>query len=148
MAWMCWVTNVATPLWAWIPLIIQLFTSRRVWLYFCVLKAGWYWLWDIFRSTAWHGSQEHDVQQCGQSANMLRTCYEYVPRQSCIAAERTKIVGFQDEHKGIPCRTMLVWPSRGGSLCHKHFFSNSRTSCLWLPRRLCCRTRSIVCTGL
>ncbi len=59
-----------------------------------------------------------------------------------------KIVGFQDEHKGIPCRRMLVWPSPSGSLCHKHFFSNSRTSCSWLPRQLYRRTRSIVCTSL
>ncbi len=59
-----------------------------------------------------------------------------------------KIVGFQDEHKGIPCRRMLVRPSRGGSLCHKHFFTNFQTSCLWLLRRLCRRTRLIVCTGL
>ncbi len=28
------------------------------------------------------------------------------------------------------------------------FLSNLRTSCPWLPRRLCCSTRLIVCTGL
>ncbi len=59
-----------------------------------------------------------------------------------------KIVSFQDEHKGIPCHRMLVQLSHSGSLCHKHFFSNSQTSCSWLPRWLCRRTRSIVCTSL
>ncbi len=59
-----------------------------------------------------------------------------------------KIVGFQDEHKGIPGRRMLVRPRQGGSLCHKQFFTNFRTSCSWLPRSLCRRTRLIVCTGL
>ncbi len=59
-----------------------------------------------------------------------------------------KIVGFQDEHKGISCCRILVRPSCGGSLCHKHFFSNSQTSCSWLSQQLCRRTRLIVCTGL
>ncbi len=55
---------------------------------------------------------------------------------------------FSGRTQSIPCRRMLVQLSRGGSLSHKHFFSNSRTSCLWLPRRLCRRTRSIVCISL
>ncbi len=84
-----------------------------------------------------------DSQQacCEHAMNMFR-CRALLPQNE------PKIVGFQDEHKGIPSRRMLVRPSRSGSLCHKHFFSNSRTSCSWLPWRLCRRTRSIVCTGL
>ncbi len=68
--------------------------------------------------------------------------------RAVLTQNEPKIIGFQDEHKGIPCHRILVRPSRGGSLCHKHFFSNFRTSCLWLPQRLCHRTRLIVCTSL
>ncbi len=84
-----------------------------------------------------------DSQQtcCEHAMNMFRG-------RAVLPRNESKIVGFQDKHKGIPCRRMLVRPSRGGSLCHKHFFSNSPTSCSWLQRWLCRRTRSIVCTGL
>ncbi len=53
-------------------------------------RIGRYRPWNMFPGTSLCGSQEHDARQCGQSTNMLRTCCEYVPRQSCIAAERTK----------------------------------------------------------
>ncbi len=86
------------------------------------------------------------------SVDSQQTCCEHAMNmfggRAVLPRNETKIVGFQDEHKGIPCRRMLVRPSRGGSFCHKHFFSNSRTSCSWLLRRLCRRTRSIVCTVL
>ncbi len=84
-----------------------------------------------------------DSQQtcCKHAMNMFRG-------RAVLPRKEPKIVGFQDEHKGIPCPRILVWPSRIGSLCHKHFFANSRTSCSWLPWRLCRRTRFIVCTGL
>ncbi len=86
------------------------------------------------------------------SVDSQQTCCEYAMNmfrgRAILPWNEPKIVSFQDEHKGIPCHRMLVQPSRGGSLCYKHFFSNSRTSCLWLLRRLCRRTRSIVCTGL
>ncbi len=84
-----------------------------------------------------------DSQQicCEHAMNMFRS-------RAVLPRNEPKIVGFQDEPKGIPCCRMLVRPSRGGSLCHKHFFSNSRTSCSWLLRRLCRRTRLIVCTSL
>ncbi len=59
-----------------------------------------------------------------------------------------KLSVFRTNTKGIPCYRILVRPSCSGSLCHKHFFANFRTSCSWLPRRLCRRTRFIVCTGL
>ncbi len=68
--------------------------------------------------------------------------------RAVLPRNEPKIVGFQDEHKGIPCPRMLIRPSHGGSLCHKHFFANFWTSCSWLPWRLCRRTRFIVCTGL
>ncbi len=35
-SWMCWVTNVATPLWASIH-HSQLFVIKKVWLYFCLV---------------------------------------------------------------------------------------------------------------
>ncbi len=84
-----------------------------------------------------------DSQQtcCDHAMNMFRG-------KAVLPRNKPKIVGFQDKHKGIPCRRMLVWPSHGSSLCHKHFFSNFRTSCLWLLQRLCHRTCLIVCTGL
>ncbi len=86
------------------------------------------------------------------SVDSQQTCCEHVMNmfrgRTVLLRNELKIVGFQDEHIGVPCCRMLVRPSRSGSLCHKHFFSNFRTSCSWLPWRLCRRTRSIVCTGL
>ncbi len=86
------------------------------------------------------------------SVDSQQTCCEHAMNifrgRAVLLRNKPKIVGFQDEHKGIPCRRMLVWPSCGGRLCHKHFFSNFWTSCSWLPQRLRCRTRLIVCTGL
>ncbi len=69
-----------------------------------------------------------DSQQtfCEHAMNMFRG-------RAVLLWNEPKIVGFQDKHKGIPCCRMLVRPSCGGSLCHKHFFSNFRTSCSWLP---------------
>ncbi len=101
----------------------------------------------MFRSTAWCGSQEHDFA----SVDSQQTCCEHAMNmfqgRAVLLRNAPKIVGFQDEHKGIPCSRMLVRPRRGGSLCHKHFFANFRKSCSWLPRRLCRRTRFIACTG-
>ncbi len=79
-----------------------------------------------------------DSQQtcCEHAMNMLRG-------RAVLQRNEPKIVSFQDEHKGIPCPRMLVSPSCSGS-----FFANFRTSYLWLPWWLCCRTRFIVCTGL
>ncbi len=84
-----------------------------------------------------------DSQQicCKHAMNMFRG-------RAVLPRNEPKIVGFQDKRKGIPCRRMLVRPSCGGSLCHKHFFANFRTSCSWLPWRLCRRICLIVCTGL
>ncbi len=58
-----------------------------------------------------------DSQQtcCEHAMNMFRG-------RAVLPQNEPKIVGFQDEHKGIPCRRMLVWPSCGSSLCHKNFF--------------------------
>ncbi len=78
---------------------------------------------------------------CQHAMNMFRG-------RAVLPWNEPKIVGFQDEHKGISCPRMLVRPSRSGSLCHKHFCANFRTSCSWLPRQPCRRTRFIVCTGL
>ncbi len=86
------------------------------------------------------------------SVDNQQTCCEHAMNmflgRAVLPWNKPKIVGFQDEHKDIPCRRMLTRPSRGGSLCCEHFFSNSRTSGSWLSRRLCRRTRSTVCTGL
>ncbi len=54
-------------------------------------------------------------QTCEHAMNMFRG-------RAVLLQNEPKIFGFQDEHKGIPCRRMLVRPSHGGSLCHKHFF--------------------------
>ncbi len=82
------------------------------------------------------------------SVDSQQTCREHAMNmfrsRAVLPQNEPKIVGFQDEHKGIPCPRMLVRPSHGGSLCHKHFFANFRTSCSWL----CRRTRFLVCTGL
>ncbi len=82
------------------------------------------------------------------SVDSQQTCYEYVPRQSCITAERTKNCRFSGQTQRHSLPQNAGRPSHGSSLCHKHFFSNSRTSRSWLPRRLCRKTSSIVCTSL
>ncbi len=59
-----------------------------------------------------------------------QTCCEHAMNmfqgRAVLPRNEPKIVGFQDEHIGIPCPRMLVRPSRGGSLCHKHLFANFR----------------------
>ncbi len=50
-----------------------------------------------------------DSQQtcCEHAMNMFRG-------RAVLPQNEPKIVGFQDKHKGIPCRRVLVQPSRGG----------------------------------
>ncbi len=47
-----------------------------------------------------------------------QTCCEYAMNmfrgRAVLPQNEPKIVGFQDKHKGIPCRRMLVQPSCGG----------------------------------
>ncbi len=77
-----------------------------------------------------------DSQQtcCEHAMNMFRD-------RAVLPRNDPKIVRIQDQHKDIPCRRMLVQPipchrmlvrpSWDGSLCHKHFFSNSQVGSRW-----------------
>ncbi len=59
------------------------------------------------------------------SVDSQQTCSEHAMNmfrgRAVLPRNEPKIVGFQDEHEGIPCPRMLVQPSRSGSLCHKNF---------------------------
>ncbi len=76
---------------------------------------------------------------------MLRTCYEYVPRQSCIAAERTKNCRFSGRTQRHSLLQNASSAQQRRQFVPQAFFHKFSS---WLLRRLCRRTRFIVCTGL
>ncbi len=84
---------------------------------------GWYRLWNMFRGTQPDAAAKNMMFA---SVDSQQTCCEYAMNmfrgRAVWPRNEPKIVGFQDEHKGIPCPRMLVRPRRGGSLCQLAFF--------------------------